>query len=61
MRKHHKEDSSGWEISLGRASVRGSIPHFIASDGKIPFPLITKGEIFIRCDCWFSLMSTIGE
>jgi hypothetical protein len=34
MRKHHKEDSS----------VRGSSP-----DGKIPFPLMTKGERFIRC------------
>jgi hypothetical protein len=33
-RKHHKEDSS----------VRGETP-----DGKIPFPLMTKGERFIKC------------
>jgi hypothetical protein len=33
-RKHHKEDSS----------VRGSNP-----DGKIPFPLMTKGDRFIIC------------
>jgi hypothetical protein len=46
MRKHHKEDSSGWEISFRKSSVRGSIP---APDGKIPFPLMTKGERFIRC------------
>jgi hypothetical protein len=33
-RKHHKEDSS----------VRGA-----TLDGKIPLPLMTKGERFIRC------------
>jgi hypothetical protein len=26
MRKHHKEDSSIWEISFGKSSVRGCIP-----------------------------------
>jgi hypothetical protein len=46
MRKHHKEDSSGWEISFRKSSVRGSTPD---GNGKIPFPLMTKGEIFIRC------------
>jgi hypothetical protein len=25
-RKHHKEDSSGWEISFKKISIRGSIP-----------------------------------
>jgi hypothetical protein len=25
-RKHHKEESSGWEISFKKSSVRGSIP-----------------------------------
>jgi hypothetical protein len=34
MRKHHKEDNS----------VRGRNPN-----GKIPLPLMTKGERFIRC------------
>jgi hypothetical protein len=48
MRKHHKEDSSGWEISFRKSSVRGSIPKD-SSDGKIHFPLMTKGERFIRC------------
>jgi hypothetical protein len=33
-RKHHKED----------ISVRGA-----ALDGKIPLPLMTKGERFIKC------------
>jgi hypothetical protein len=26
MRKHHKEDSSGWGINFRKSSVRGSIP-----------------------------------
>jgi hypothetical protein len=26
MRKHHKEDISGWEINFRKSSVRGSIP-----------------------------------
>jgi hypothetical protein len=26
MRKHHKEDSSSWEISLKKSSVKGIIP-----------------------------------
>jgi hypothetical protein len=34
MRKHHKEESS----------VRGA-----TLDGKIPLPLMKKGERFIRC------------
>jgi hypothetical protein len=45
MRKHHKRT-----IQLGGAT----------SDGKIPFPLMTKGERFIRCrrqrkrkEAWF--------
>jgi hypothetical protein len=25
-RKHHKDDSSGWEISFRKSSVKGSIP-----------------------------------
>jgi hypothetical protein len=54
MRKHHKEDSLGWEISFRKSSVRGSIPKDSSVRGsnpygKIPFPLMTKGEIFIRC------------
>jgi hypothetical protein len=40
-RKHHKEDISGWEITrqLGGETL----------NGKIHFPLMKKGEIFIRC------------
>jgi hypothetical protein len=34
MRKYHKK----------RIHSRGAAPN-----GKIPFPLMTKGEIFIRC------------
>jgi hypothetical protein len=54
MRKHYREDSSGWEISFRKISFRGSIPkdnsvRGNSSDGKIPFPLMTKGERFIRC------------
>jgi hypothetical protein len=53
MRKHHKEDSLGWEISFRKSSFRGSIPKDnlvrAAPDGKIHFPLMTKGERFIRC------------
>jgi hypothetical protein len=26
MRKHHKQENSGWEISFKKISVRGSIP-----------------------------------
>jgi hypothetical protein len=26
MRKHHKKESSGWEISFRKSLVRGSIP-----------------------------------
>jgi hypothetical protein len=36
MRKHHKEDSSGWEIILRKSSVRGSIPKDNLFRGSIP-------------------------
>jgi hypothetical protein len=36
MRKHHKEDSSGWEISFRKSSVRGSIPKDSSVRGSIP-------------------------
>jgi hypothetical protein len=36
MRKHHKEDSSGWEISFRKSSVRGSIPKDISVRGSSP-------------------------
>jgi hypothetical protein len=42
MRKHHKEDSLGWEIR--QVQLGGASP-----DGKIHFPLMTKGERFIIC------------
>jgi hypothetical protein len=38
MRKHHKEDSSGWEISFRKSSVRGSIPGW-----KYTFAIDDKG------------------
>jgi hypothetical protein len=34
MRKHHKEDSSGWEISFRKISVRGSIPKDSSDRGR---------------------------
>jgi hypothetical protein len=54
MRKHHKEDSSIWEISFKKSSVRGSIPKDNSVRGSNPrwkdtLPLITKGERFIIC------------
>jgi hypothetical protein len=51
MRKHHKEDNSGWKISFRKSSVRGRRVQLggATPDGKIPFPLMTKGERFIRC------------
>jgi hypothetical protein len=36
MRKKHKEDSSGWEISLRKSSVRGSIPKDSSVRGSSP-------------------------
>jgi hypothetical protein len=44
MRKHHKEDSLGWEISFKNISVRGSNPRW-----KDTFSIDDKGERFIRC------------
>jgi hypothetical protein len=53
MGKHHKEDSSGWGISSGRVQIGGVSPRTVqlggaALDGKIHFPLMTKGGRFIR-------------
>jgi hypothetical protein len=48
MRKHHKEDSSSWEISFSQGEYQDHLGG-AASDGNIPFPLMTKGERFIRC------------
>jgi hypothetical protein len=36
MRKHHKEDSSGQEISFRKSSVRGSIPKDSSVRGRNP-------------------------
>jgi hypothetical protein len=54
MRKHHKEDSSGWGISFRKSSVRGSIPKDSSVRGSNPrwkdtFSIDEKGERFIRC------------
>jgi hypothetical protein len=54
MRKHHKEDILGWGISFRKSSVKRSIPKDSSfrgrsPDGNIPFPLMTKGERFIKC------------
>jgi hypothetical protein len=35
-RKHHKEDSSCWEISFRKSSVRGSIPKESSVRGSNP-------------------------
>jgi hypothetical protein len=53
-KKHHKEDSSFWGSSLRESSVRGSIPRDSSvrgsiPEGKLPFPLMSKGERFIKC------------
>jgi hypothetical protein len=53
-RKHHKEEISGREISFKKSSVRGSIPKESSIRGSIPngkihFPLMIKGERFIKC------------
>jgi hypothetical protein len=54
MRKHHKKDGSGWRINFMKSSVRGVSPRTVklggaTLDGKIPLPLMAKGERFIRC------------
>jgi hypothetical protein len=36
MRKHRKEDSSGWEINFRKISVRGSIPKDSLVRGSSP-------------------------
>jgi hypothetical protein len=36
MRKHHKEDNSGWGISFRKSSVRGSIPKDSSVRGSNP-------------------------
>jgi hypothetical protein len=36
MRKHHREDNSGWEISFRKSSFRGSIPKDSSVRGSIP-------------------------
>jgi hypothetical protein len=53
-RKHHKEDSSVWGSSLMKSSVRGRNPRDrlvrgVFPDEKLPFPLVSKGERFMRC------------
>jgi hypothetical protein len=44
MKKNHKEEISGWEISFRKSSVRGSSPGW-----KNTFSIDDKGERFIRC------------
>jgi hypothetical protein len=36
MRKHHKEDNSGWKISFRKISVKGSIPKDNSVRGRSP-------------------------
>jgi hypothetical protein len=36
MRKHHKEDNSGWKISFRKNLVRGSIPKDNSVRGSNP-------------------------
>jgi hypothetical protein len=43
-RKHHKEENSFWGRIPRESSIKGSSPEW-----KLPFPLMSKGEIFIRC------------
>jgi hypothetical protein len=54
MRKHHKEEFQVGRSVSGRVQSGGVSPRRVqlggeAFDGKIPLPLMTKGEIFIRC------------
>jgi hypothetical protein len=50
--KHHKEDSSGWEISFRKSSAKGSIPkdglvRESSSEWKDTFSIDDKGgEIY---------------
>jgi hypothetical protein len=61
MRKHHKEDSSGQEISFRKSSVRGSIPKDSSVRGSSPrwkdtFSIDDKGgEIYQmqNTEAWF--------
>jgi hypothetical protein len=52
MRKHHKEDSSGWGINLWKSTVRGTIPKDNLVRGSSPgwkdtFSIVDKGgEIY---------------
>jgi hypothetical protein len=36
LRKHHKEDNSGWEVIFRKISVRGGIPKDILVRGSGP-------------------------
>jgi hypothetical protein len=53
MRKHHKEDSSGWKISFKKILVRGSILKDSSVRGRNPrwkdtFSIDEKGrEIYL--------------
>jgi hypothetical protein len=54
MRTHHKEDNLGLGRSFRKSSVKGSSPKDSSvrgsnPDEKLPFPLMSKGERFIRC------------
>jgi hypothetical protein len=54
MRKHHKEETSVWKSSFRNNSVRERNPKENSVrgsiiEGKLPFPLISNGERFIRC------------
>jgi hypothetical protein len=44
MRKHHKEDSSGWGSSFRKSSVRGSNPKDSSVRGR------AKGEVTFSID-----------
>jgi hypothetical protein len=49
MRKNHKEENLGWEISFKKCSVRGSIPKDSLVRGSNPkwkdtFTIDDKGE-----------------
>ena len=62
MKKKHKEEISVWGSSFKKSSVKGSSPKESSvrgskPDGKLPFPLMSKGERFMRCmdrelDAW---------
>jgi hypothetical protein len=50
MRKHHKEDNSGWEISFRKILVVGSIPKDSSVRGRNP-----------RCKDTFAIYENMGE